>query len=227
MPVSNESYRSSGQSVPIDVFRPAAGTHPAVLIIHGSSGLGAQFRPDIESFARALEDNGIAAALPHYFVAARMKADDDGLLLIDEHYETWKKACADALELIAGDARFDAARLGVLGFSLGAHYAVGLAMDPPAGTRVKGVVDFFGPTQRPPLAAHWATLPLIQIHHGKDDRRVSPSESTFLIEELDRVGKTLDRDYFVNWYAHEGHGFKEPALTTSRDATVKFMTTTL
>ena len=144
--MTSESYSSNGRSVPVDVFQPAkGGTHPGVLIVHGSAGLGAKYRADIESFAQALADKGIAATLPHYFVSARMKADDDGLPLIGVHYHTWKEACGEALQFMAGDPRFDAARLGVIGFSLGAHFALSLGLEPPPGTSLKCVVDFFGP----------------------------------------------------------------------------------
>ena len=228
MAETTETYPSSGQTVPIGIYRPGAGTsHPAVLIVHGSSGLGPAYRADIESFAKALAAAGIAAALPQYFVAARMKAEDDGLAKIGVHYRTWRNACSDALTFMAGDPRFDTTRLGVLGFSLGAHFALSLAMDPPAGVALKGVVDFFGPIREPPLPKNWAKLPPVSIHHGTDDDLVKKTESEYLVAELIAAKKQLGRDYFVEWYDKEGHGFKGAALNKSRDATVKFMNTVL
>ena len=224
MPTTTESYTSNSQTVPIDVFQPATGgTHAGVLIVHGSAGLGTKYRADIVSFAEALVDSGIAATIPHYFVSASMKADDDGLPLIGVHYKTWRKACGEALEFMTGDARFDAARLGVIGFSLGAHFALSLGMDPPTGASLKCVVDFFGPTRHPPLEPHWSKLPLVLIHHGTADRSVDISESEFLVAELEAIKKKKDRDYFVEWYKGEGHGFTGAALTESRDATVEFV----
>lgn len=223
-----ESYSSNGQSVPVDVFEPAkSGKHPAVLIVHGSAGLGATYRADIESFGKALADNGFAACLPHYFVSALMKADADGLPLIGVHYQTWRKACGDALQFVARDARFDPARLGVIGFSLGAHFSLSLGMDPPAGTFLKCVVDFFGPTRRPPLEPHWSKLPPVLIHHGTADSLVPMSESEFLVAQLESSKKKKDRDYFVEWYKDQGHGFTGDALARSRKATVEFVEKTL
>jgi dienelactone hydrolase len=137
MAIHYERYDSGTEKVPADVFLPdgVGGPVPGVLVIHGSSGLAPQYKADMISFAEALAKNGIGAVLPHYFAAAKLRADADGLPLIGVHYETWKTACEDAVRFIAGDARFDASRLGVLGFSLGGHYALGLAMDPPAARR--------------------------------------------------------------------------------------------
>ena len=120
MAETTEHYGSSGQSVPIGIHRPGGGSsHPAVLIVHGSSGLAPAYRADIESFATALAAAGIAAALPQYFVAAGMKADDDGLPKIGLHYRTWRIACSDALAFMARDPRFDTARLRHSGFLVG------------------------------------------------------------------------------------------------------------
>ena len=100
-------------------------------------------------------------------------------------------------------------------------------MDPPAGVSLKGVVDFFGPIREPPLEKHWSKLPPVSIHHGTTDPLVDKNESEYLVAELVAARKKLDRDYFVNWYPNEGHGFKGAALSKSRDATIKFMSSVL
>jgi dienelactone hydrolase len=134
-----------------------------------------------------------------------MRADADGLPLIGTHYETWKRACEDALRFMAGDARFDASRLGVLGFSLGGHYALGLAMDPPSGTAVRCVVDFFGPTLSPPLSGAWSNMPPLLIHHGLDDwSRAEPPEH--LKAQLEKAERRTER-ISSRTYEHQGHGF--------------------
>jgi dienelactone hydrolase len=151
-----------------------------------------------------------------------MRADADGLPLIETHYETWKVACEDALGFIAGDARFTPSRLGVLGFSLGGHYALGLAMAPPSGTAVRCAVDFFGPTLSPPLNGNWSRMPPLLIHHGMDDEFVRPSQSEHLEAQLERVGKKKGTDFHLEKYPKQGHGFTGDALTKSRAATVAF-----
>ena len=227
MAMTNESFSSGGQPVPLEVFLPAAsGKHPAVLILHGSSGPLPPYRADIVSFAEALVAAGIAATMPHYLESTQTdpgKVDVTKLIL--EKRPTWRQACSDALTLMANDARFDATRLGILGFSLGGNLALSLAMDPPAGTNLKCVVDFFGPTQL--LENHWSKMPPVLICHGAKDPLVNLSVSLDLVVELEKAGKKKDRDYIFKKYEDEGHGFKDPALTKSRDATVKFIKKTL
>lgn len=62
MPLIPDNYRSSGETVPVEVFLPkGSGRVRSVLIIHGSSGLGVQYRADIVSFAEACVARGIGA----------------------------------------------------------------------------------------------------------------------------------------------------------------------
>jgi dienelactone hydrolase len=58
----------------------------------------------------------------------------------------------------------------LLGFSLGGHLALNVAMTPPTGVTVRGVVDFFGPTMTAPLLNKWTALPeLTQARTGTVD----------------------------------------------------------
>jgi dienelactone hydrolase len=188
------------------------------------TGLSACCRSFARTSCRLRKRNDIAAILPHYFEATDTQPGES--VLKPENMaklRVWKNACADAFAFIAADGRFDSAHLGVIGFSLGGNLALNLAMEPPPGTTVRCVVDFFGPTRLVPLDDKLALLPPILIQHGKDDSFVLPDESDYLARELDRVGKIKDRDYFFDLYAGESHGFKEPALTKSRDRTIEFI----
>lgn len=226
MAVTNESFSSGGQPVSLEVFLPASsGKRPAVLILHGSFGLLPQYRADIVSFAEALVESGIAATMPHYLESTKTDPGFGVLKLIPEKRPSWRQACSDALTLMANDARFEATRLGILGFSLGGHLALSLAMDPPAGTQLKCVVDFFGPTQS--LETHWSKLPPVLIFHGTKDPLVDPSESAYLVAQLELAGKKKGPGYIFESYEGEGHGFKGAALTKSRDETVEFIKKTL
>ena len=224
MTMTNESFSSGGQTVPMEVFVPAAsGKRPAVLILHGSSGPLPPYRADIVSFAEALVAAGISATMPHYFESTQTDpGKDDVVKLIPEKRPAWRQACSDALTLMANDSRFDATRFCVLGFSLGGNLALSLAMDPPVGTNLKCVVDFFGPTQL--LENHWSKLPPVLIFHGTEDHVVYPSESAYLMAQLESAKKKKGSDYIFESYKGEGHGFKDPALTKSRVETVKFIT---
>jgi dienelactone hydrolase len=228
MAAMTESFLSGGRAVGLEVFEPQkSGKYPAVLVLHGTFGMLAPFRADIVSFAEALVASGISALVPHYFDSTKTSPGRGVIEEIPTHLPAWKKACIDAFALMARDSRFEAAHLGALGFSLGGHLALSLAMAPPPATTVRCVVDFFGPTVNPPLEDKYSSLPPVLIQYGTADRLVLPAESEHLIKELHRAGKKKDRDYFFDSYDGEGHGFKEPALTKSRNAAVEFIKNTL
>ena len=218
-----ESFLSGGRAVPLEVFLPARASGPcaAVLILHGSFGLLPPYREDIVSFAQALAERGIAAAMPHYLDATGTEPGIGVFELIARKRPAWRQACSDALGVMAKDARFDASRLGILGFSLGANLALSVAMDPPTGTQPRCVVDFFGPTQG--LEAHWAKLPPVLILHGTKDQLVAPSESAYLVAQLEAVGKKKGQGYVFESYEGQGHGFEGAALVKSRAETVEFV----
>ena len=158
--------------------------------------------------------------MPYYLQSTNTEPGLAVLKLIPENSPTWRQACGDALTAMAADGRFDNTRLGILGFSLGGHLALSLAMDPPAGISLKCVVDFFGPAHS--LEPHWTKMPPVLVFHGSADTLVPPSESEYLVAQLKGVGKKKDHDYFYEPSKGEGHGFKGAELTKSRDATVEF-----
>jgi dienelactone hydrolase len=241
MSCSKESFSSPGGPIRIDVYSPAtSGKHAAVLILHGTAGMEVPFGGDIVSFAEALNKRGVAATIPHYFESTHTSPGDEAFNSIFVHLPAWKTACSAALAFMAADARFDATRLGAIGFSLGAHIALSLAMAQPAGTSFKGVVDFFGPTLEPPLQGNWSVLPPLLIHHGTEDK-LSIEDSRRVVRNLEAAvtGRTVIHsifgkpvhgpaagDQFIE-YPAQGHGFTGPALAASRDSTVEFLDTHL
>ncbi len=234
MSMTPERFPSTAGPIPVDVYSPVSSNKlPAVLILHGTLGLKAPFGTDIVSFATALNDQGIAAAIPHYFESTHTHAGDEAMQGIFTHLPAWKAACEAAWDFVAADARFDGARLGVLGFSLGGHLALRLAMTPPAGRKFKAVVDFFGPTLTPEVQGDWSALPATLIHHGTADP-LPIANSMHAVNELRAAGRTVTEltfglaagpaaDYQFVKYPGEGHGFKGAALSGSRESTVSFL----
>ena len=224
MAPTTESFRTGTITAPIEVFVPdAKPARRAVLVLHGSAGLGREYHNDIASFAEALVAKQIAAAIPHYFAPDPPKPGEDPLASIATHYAAWKKTCADALAFMAGDLRFDPARMAVIGFSLGGHYALTLGLEAPAGATPKCIVDFFGPTVAPPLTGRFERMPPVQIHHGSADTTVYPQESEALIAHLKKAGKREGKDFVFESYPGQTHRFDGPALAAARAATVGFI----
>jgi len=216
-----ESYSSAGKQITLELFLPSAsGAHPVVLILHGTFGLLPQYRGDIVSFAEALAEKGMAAAMPHYLEVSGSTPGATVMKEIGTHHDEWRQACADCLAAIAADARFDAARIGLLGFSLGGNLAFSLALSPPAGAAPRAVADFFGPMLG--LAGDWSRLPPVLICHGTADPVVDPGESAQLVAHLEAAGRVRGTDFFYEGYPGESHGFRGAALQASRDRTVKF-----
>jgi carboxymethylenebutenolidase len=219
-----ERFNSGGTSISVEVFLPtAAGRHPAALILHGTFGLLPQYRPDIVAFAEALADKGTVAVVPHYFDRTGTAPGLDAGAAIPRHLEEWKAACGDALAFARGHASVDPGRLGVIGFSLGGHLALDLAMSPRSGTGLKCVVDFFAPTRVPPLRGDRSLLPPVLIHHGTGDTLVPIADSLGLVSDLRAAGKVEGLGYRFVKYPGQGHGFTGSDLAGSRSTTVDFV----
>lgn len=228
MPSTREHYTSQTHTVAADVFGPSApGRHPACLVLHGTFGLLPAYQADLLSFGRALADAGIVAVLPHYFDRTGTPPGPAAAHAIAQCLPDWVSACADGLLFAGHDPRVDAGRLGAIGFSLGGHIAMTLAMAPPPGTTLKCVVDFFGPTLAPTLCGSRSLMPPVQIHHGADDDIVPIAESEHLVSELRAVGKVEGLGYEFFTYARQGHGFKGADLVSSRAKTVAFVKASL
>jgi dienelactone hydrolase len=224
MTTMTENFSTGSTTAPIEVFVPdAKPARRAVLVLHGSAGLGREYHADIASFAEALVAKQIAAAIPHYFVPSPPGQGEDPIASIAAHYAAWKGTCSDALTFMGGDPRFDSARLAVIGFSLGGHFALTLGLAARPGVTLKCIVDFFGPTLAPPLQGPFEQMPPVQIHHGSADTTVYPRESEALVAQLKKAGKREGKDYVVESYPGQTHRFDSAALATARAATVEFI----
>ena len=219
-----ETFSTGTASAPIEVFVPdTAPARRAVLVLHGSAGLGKEYHADIASFAEALVAKQIAAVIPHYFVPNPPTPGEDPIASIASRYTAWRQTCGDALTFMRGDARFDPKRLAVLGFSLGGHYALSLGLGTRPGVTLKCIVDFFGPTMAPPLQGRFEQMPPVQIHHGSADTTVYPQESEALVAQLKRAGKREGKDFVFQPYPGQTHKFDAASLATARAATVEFI----
>jgi dienelactone hydrolase len=223
-----EQFVSGGKSIDVDVFAPAGtGRHPSTVILYGAFGLLPEYGDDILSFGEALAAKGIVAFVPHYFDRTGTQAGPNALAAILDHYVPWRETCGDALLFARTHARVNAGRLGILGFSLGGHFALSLAMTSPAGVSLKCAVDFFGPVNRPPLTGSRAAMPPVLIHHGEKDPLVDISDSRQLVTELRAAGKTEGVGYTLLTYRDQAHGFVGADLVSARSKTVEFLASIL
>lgn len=124
------SYPSTSESVTLKaelVFpKQSAAQIPAMVIAHGSGGLDWRSR----RWARFFQDQGIATFMIDYFTPR-------GVFGNSKFQPIPLKDADDALHLLATHPRIDPKRIGIIGFSRGAHLAYEAANG--GGTESKGV----------------------------------------------------------------------------------------
>jgi carboxymethylenebutenolidase len=185
-PVTTEWFTANGRE---------GETAPAVLILHGADGMTV---PERYRFgARALAGAGYHVVLVRYFERTGGSGRADWARLRD-NAPLWLETVRDAVGHIAAQPGVDAARIAVVGFSLGASLAIAAAGE---DARIKAVVDVFGPV--PSGAENAAQTPPVLILHGARDR-VVPVEHAHRLEAL---LKARGVPHEVTIYPDQGHGF--------------------
>jgi len=118
---------------------PEAGKGPGVLLLHAWWGLNQSFIQACDQLARA----GFVTLAPDYYqgrVAETIEAADAARLELD--HKATQKLVTQAVDYLAGLPAVTGNGIGVIGFSLGAGYAVEAARH--RNKAVKAVVVFYG-----------------------------------------------------------------------------------
>lgn len=182
-------------AVEVEKFAPEArGKYPVVVIVHGASGLGdGRFRP----LARRLAAHGYVALIPHYFERTKTIIARPGEMQVK--FREWAAVLVETTDLAARMDDVDPARVGFMGFSLGAYLSLSTAASEP---RIRVVVEYFGgfPKALYPKADK---LPPILILHGDQDKVVAVSEA----KALESLLKEKKVEHEVHIYKGAGHGF--------------------
>jgi carboxymethylenebutenolidase len=182
------------------VVGPGAG----VVVFHPWWGLD----DDITAYADRLAAAGFAVVAPDLFggqVAATI-----------EHAERLAGAAdvavVDAIALAAVDHLADrlgpTARLAALGFSFGAHWAMG---SPAERDRLLASVVYYGSTGGPVLSR--SSVPVLG-HFAETD----PYESDEGVAEFEVALRSTGRDVVIHRYPGTGHWFAEPSRDAYRPA---------
>ncbi|MFW5942915.1 MAG: dienelactone hydrolase family protein [Chloroflexota bacterium] len=169
---------------------------PGVLVLHSWWGLN----PFFKSLCDRLAEDGFIALAPDLYQGPVAETEDEAQELMeagdDEAMQQIVRAAADALL-----ARTDrvGADLGVIGFSLGAAWAVHLATQTsaPIGAVViyyGAVTGEFNQTQAPFLA-----------HFGEQDEWEPPE----YVQAMEEALRDAGRDVTVHMYPEAGHWFVE------------------
>jgi carboxymethylenebutenolidase len=196
------TYKNSGVNVSGYFYQPQGnGPFPAVLVLHGKSGLGEGSR----AYASWLAMQGYVAFAPDYFTPIDMTPEKFDATFYQHNVDQTREHLAYGLEGLRSLPYIASNRIGVVGHSLGGYLAFMLA------TRddLKGIVSYYGAyapaaPARYPLADLIIQIraPVLMFHGDKDD--VVPIAHANRAEDvLKRNGKQYE--YII--YPGVGHNF--------------------
>lgn len=178
---------------------PPAGKGPGVLVLHAWWGLN----DTMKDFCRRLAESGFVAFAPdlyHGKVADNI-ADAESLgKALDANHLQAKAEIVEAAAFLNGQAREADPGLAVIGFSMGAYYALDLAAADPK--HIQAVVLFYGTGGVDYGSSRAAYLG----HFAENDEFEPPSNVDGLEDSLRRAGRTVT----FHRYPGTGHWFFEP-----------------
>jgi dienelactone hydrolase len=209
---ANTKLKISQRQVVVEIYRPdTAGPRPAVLLLHGASGMGngAFYRGAAEAFAEA----GYVVYLPHYLGDGNRNRPR-GRALIAE-FEQQHDTVRATLDAMADDPRVDDSRLAAFGFSLGGFQALGLSS---RDSRVAAVVNMGGGMPGNVAGSTTRLAPTLVIH-GQNDRTVPVARA---IQTRDML-KRLSVPHEMALFADQPHFFRGSASRMAIEKSIAFL----
>lgn len=185
---------------------PADDTRPGVLVLHAWWGLNAT----IKALCRRLAESGFVAFAPDLYHGKVADTIEDAEMLasaLDDHHLQAKAEILDAAEFLSERAEQPERGVAVIGFSLGAYYALHLSATHPE--LVHSVVLFYGSGPADFGNAQAAYLG----HFGADD----PYEPEAGVEALAQSLRDAGRPVTFYQYPGTGHWFFEPDRADAYD----------
>jgi carboxymethylenebutenolidase len=185
---------------------PAYGNGRGVLVLHPWWGLN----DTIRMVCTRLSEAGFiafAADLYHGKIATTIEEAESLMKALD--HQIAKTQIAEAVEFLSGRAGQDDQRIGVIGFSLGAAYALDLSAEDP--DHICAVAVFYGTS-----AGDYSTSRADYLGHFAEDDEFEPaSEVNSLEASLRAAGRP------VTFYRYSGtrHWFFEPNRIESYNQT--------
>jgi carboxymethylenebutenolidase len=178
---------------------PSAGKGDGVLVLHAWWGLN----DTIKAFCTRLADSGFVAFAPDLYHGKVADTIADAEILgkaVDANHLQAKAEIADAVTFLDERAGQTGRGLAVIGFSLGAYYALDVAAADPE--HIRSVVLFYGTGDDDYTGSRAAYLG----HFAENDEFEPQSGVDNLEESLKRAGRPVT---FYR-YSGAGHWFFEP-----------------
>jgi carboxymethylenebutenolidase len=178
---------------------PSTGTGPAVLVLHAWWGLN----DTIKGVCDRLAEAGFVAFAPdlyHGKIATTIPEAEALGGALDAEADRAKADVAAAARFVEQHAGHDGSALAVIGFSLGAAYALDLSLADPE--RVRSVVVFYGTWPR-----DYGGSKASYLGHFAEKDPYEPESSVQAMEEaLEKAGRPVT----FHRYPGVGHWFFEP-----------------
>jgi dienelactone hydrolase len=188
--------------------RPGTDRLPAVILLHGSGGVGG----NVDRWSQELNSIGIATFIVDSFTGRGLQtvsADQARLGRLNMIIDAYR-----ALELIAAHPRIDAARIAVMGFSRGGQSVLYASMKRfqrmhgPEGLEFAAYVPFYPSCAATFIDDEDVSDRPIRIHHGSADDYVPVAPCRDYVERLRKAGK----DVQLTEYPDAHHTFDNPFL---------------
>jgi len=182
------------------------GKFPAVVLIHGSGGLGA----NIQVWAENLNRIGVAVFIVDCFTGRGIvqtitdQSQVGALAMIGDAYR--------ALALVAKHDRIDSSKIALMGFSKGGDVALYASlkrfqrMYGPAGAEFAAYIPFYAPCNTNYLDGDDVSNRPIRMFHGSADNWAPVAACREYVKRLQQLGK----DVQLTEYAGANHAFDNP-----------------
>ena len=183
---------------------PASGNAPGVLVLHAWWGLNDTFK----SVCTRLSESGFVAFAPDLYHGKIANAIPDAETLAHALFKNQEQASADMMDSV----KFLVERTGqdsvvVIGFSMGANYALDLSAADPE--HIRSVVLFYGTG-----AADFAKSKAAYLGHFAENDPYEPPPG---VDELEQELKKAGRPVTFYRYPGTGHWFFEPDRVDAYD----------
>lgn len=236
---TEQRIATQGNQLKIEIVRPDSDEkRPAILILHGASGIGdgTFYRGAAEIFA----ERGYVTFMPHYLAAAPAKAaqpkaaakpvkgkavakkdtkDPTPQGSVRAGFTVQQQILLDTLDEIARNPYVDASKIGVFGMSLGGFHALNLSS---RDYRVAAVVNMGGALRGNIMPESNRIAPVLALH-GAKDTVVPVNRARQLAQQLRQHG--IAHDLVI--YPDQGHFFRGKARQDAFQRSATFFSTYL